>query len=280
MRNYATRLATLALCLCMGAPVLAQDESAPQAPQTLVTIDGFEITNLHFALFASQTGRNPDNAEGQISLLNELVNNFMVANSPQGKALASDPELAAALEVARARLIAQAFVRDQLENTPVDEARVRELYDLEYANSKRQEYKARHILLANEEDAKQVIKELDGGADFATLASERSTGPSKSAGGDLGWFESDQMVSEFSAATAQLVDGSYTTTPVKTRFGWHVILREESREAPPPDFNALKPELERKIRQQQIAEAITAIRDDSTIEVQEQNTSETPENKD
>lgn len=281
MRLNATRLATLALCLCMTTtPILAQEQPGPQTPQTLVTIDGFDITNLHFALFASQTGRNPDNAEGQISLLNELVNNFMVANSAQGKALADKPEVAAALDVARARLVAQAFVRDRLDSMPVDEARVRELYDLEYGNKTQQEFKARHILLTSEEDAKEVIKELDGGGDFAALATERSTGPSKSAGGDLGWFEADQMVIEFSQATEKLTDGNYSKTPVKTQFGWHVILREESREAPPPSFDSVRPELERKIQQQQIAATITAIRDNAKIEIHEPEKTGGPEKKD
>jgi peptidyl-prolyl cis-trans isomerase C len=277
MRGNATWLTALALCLCVTAPAMAQEQAEPQAPQTLVKLDGFDITNLHFALFATQTGRNPDNAEDQIKLLNELVNNFMVANSPEGQALASDPEIVAALDVARARLVAQAFIRDQIEKMAIDEAVLRELYELEYANAKRQEYKARHILLKDEGEAKEVIAELDGGADFATLATSRSIGPSKSAGGDLGWFEADQMVSEFSQATAQLADGSYSAAPVKTRFGWHVILREDSREAPPPEFESVKPELVARLQQQQIAKVITAIRDNSKIEIQQP---ESPEKKD
>ncbi len=264
MRNYMMRMSALTFCLGLASMVLAQEQSAPQ---TLVKIDDFEITNLHFALFASQTGRNPKDAQGQISLLNELVNNFMVANSKQGRELATDPEVAAALEVARARLVAQAFVRTQLDGAPVDEAQLRALYDAEYASAGK-EFKARHILLENEEDAKAVIVELDGGADFATLASDRSTGPSKSVGGDLGWFEADQMVSEFSEATKLLADGSYSKTPVKTRFGWHVILREESRELPPPDFETVKPQLEKQIQQQKIADAIGTIRENTRIEVQ------------
>ena len=85
------------------------------------------------------------------------------------------------------------------------------------------------------------------------------------------------MVSEFSQATAQLADGSYSTTPVKTRFGWHVILREDSREAPPPEFESVKPELAARLQQQQIAKVITAIRDNSKIEIQQP---ESPEKKD
>lgn len=266
MRSKTTRIWALAICLGFGS--VSQAEEQTTTPLTLVKVDDFAITNLHFALFASQTGRNPTDAQSQISLLNELVNNFMVANSPQGRKLADDPEVAAALEVASARLVAQAFVRTRLDAAPVDEKRLHALYDAEYSSASR-EYKARHILLENQDEAKAVIVELDGGAEFATLASERSTGPSKKVGGDLGWFEADQMVSEFSAATEKLADGDYSKMPVKTRFGWHVILREESREVPPPAFETVKPELEKQLMQQQIAEAISAIRDNSRIEVQE-----------
>ena len=265
MRIHAAGLAAAALFLNLTTATQAADETQPQ---TLVKVDDFAITNLHFALFASQTGRNPQDPEGQIGLLNELVNNFMVANSKQGQDLQTNPEVAAALEVARARLVAQAFVRTRIDEQAVDEARLKELYEAEHAKP-RIEFKARHILLQSEDEATAGIAELDGGADFVTLASERSTGPSKSVGGDLGWFESDQMVAEFSQATAQLSDGAYSKTPVKTRFGWHVILREESRELPPTDFETLKPELEKQVQRQQIAEAIDEIRKNTRIEVQE-----------
>lgn len=263
MQKKLLRTALLALCVAGSA----QAQENPE-PVTLVKVDDFAITNLHLALFASQTGRNPQDPAGQIDLLNELVNNFMVANSAQGQALAQSPEVSAALEVARARLIAQTFIRKALRKSDVEEARLRELYEAQYGDGSRAEYKARHILLETEEEAEAVIRELDGGADFAALAAERSTGPSKSVGGDLGWFEADQMVGEFSAATAQLADGSYSESPVKTQFGWHVILREESREVPPPDFESVKAELEKQVQQEQVAKAIGEIRDNTRLEVQ------------
>lgn len=264
MHNKKIRIWAMMILLALYGASHGQEQAAPL---TLVKVDDFPVTNLHFALFASQTGRNPQDASGQIALLNELVNNFMVANSAQGRSLAADPEVVAALEVARARLIAQAFVRTQLDSIVIDEKQLREIYESDYAGGER-EYKARHILLKTEEDAVAVITELDDGADFATLASERSTGPSKTAGGDLGWFEADQMVSEFSAATQALSDGSYTKTPVQTRFGWHVILREQSRELPRPEFDAVRPEIQKRLQQQQIAATIEDIRNKTRIEVQ------------
>jgi peptidyl-prolyl cis-trans isomerase C len=263
MQKKLLRAAVLTLSVA-GA---TQAQDTPE-PVTLVKVDDFAVTNLHLALFASQTGRNPQDAAGQIDLLNELVNNFMVANSAQGKALAEAPEVAAALEVARARLIAQTFIRRELRESEIEESRLRELYEAEYGGGARQEYKARHILLESEDDANAVVRELDEGADFATLAAERSVGPSKSVGGDLGWFEPEQMVGEFSAATAQLSDGSYSKTPVKTQFGWHVILREDSREVPPPSFESVKAELEKQVQQEQVAKVIGEIRDNTRLEVQ------------
>ncbi len=256
-------LLSLGLCASVNA---AEPETDDDTQQTLVTVDDFAVTNLHFALFASQTGRNPSDTAGQIDLLNELINHFMVANSPQGKALAGRPEVAAALEVARARLLAQTFVRAQLEEIKIDEAALRARY-AERQASPHEEYKARHILLASEDDAKAVILALDQGADFATLASEKSTGPSKTSGGDLGWFEPEQMVPEFAAATQALSNGDYSKQPVKTQFGWHVILREDSRAVPQPTFDEMRDELTREIQQERIAAAIDAIREQTEITV-------------
>lgn len=275
MRKHAPQLIALALSASLAGTSLAEQDKSPQAAepenpaQALVKVGDFMVTNLHFALFASQTGREPREPEEQVRLLNELVNNFMVADSPQGRALATEPEVAAALEVARARLIAQTFVRSELQKAPVSEAQIQALYDQEYGSSGRLEYKARHILLATEEEAREVIKALDGGADFAELASTRSIGPSKSVGGDLGWFEADQMVGEFSEATANLEDGSFSAQPVKTQFGWHVILREQSRALPQPSLESVKAELEQRIQQEHVARVVGEIRKSTKIEVQD-----------
>lgn len=260
----------LGLVGLLSTSTLIADEAVEPnpAPQTLVMIDDFALTDVHFALFASQTGRNPSDAAGQIGLLNELVNHFMVANSAEGRALAKDPDVVAALEVARARLLAQTFVRAQIEANPVDAAELQSLYEQRYASASGMEYKARHILLDDEAAAQAVIAELDGGADFAELAKARSTGPSGSAGGDLGWFEPGQMVAPFADATSKLENGRYSATPVKTQFGWHVILREDSREVAPPALEEVEDELTQSLHQQRVAAAITRIREATRIEVQ------------
>ncbi|MDJ0738489.1 MAG: peptidylprolyl isomerase [Gammaproteobacteria bacterium] len=259
----ARGLACVALMAWAGA-TLSDDD---QAARPLVTIDGFDVTTLHLALFASQTGRNPEQAEEQIRMLNELANNFMLANSAAGKALAQHPDVAAALEVARARLLAQAFVRDELDSVDVDEDAMRARYAEQYSGPPQREFKARHILLNSRDAAVAAIEALNDGSDFAELATQHSIGPSKSVGGDLGWFEADQMVAAFADATRQLGDGEYSREPVKTQFGWHVILREQSREVPTPEFDTVRAELESAIRQERVSELIQQIREDASIEV-------------
>ena len=261
------RLIEVLLIAALVGPSHAET-TPPGEAQPLVKIGDFMLTDLHFALFASQTGRNPADADGQLSLLNELVNNFMVANSAEGRALAQKPEVKAALEVARARLLAQTFVREQLEEIEVSDDELRERYEALYGDGGSTEFKARHILLEDEQTAMDVIAELDGGADFAELARSKSTGPSKRVGGDLGWFEASQMVAPFSEATAQLENGKYSASPVKTEFGYHVILREDSRPVTPPTFEEAKEALIQEIQQRKVAAAITQIRQNTPIEVQ------------
>ncbi len=253
-------------------PALALAESKPQpaltgAVQTLVKIDGFPITNLHYSVFAAQQGAPlSQDPKQQARLLNELVNTFMVARSPRGKELATTEEVKAALAVTEARVLARAVIGDMLENTPVTDEEIEAAYKEKY-EKERTEYKARHILLKTEKDAKAVIAELDKGADFAKLATEKSTGPSGRNGGDLGWFSPDTMVKPFAEAVAKLENGKYSKEPLKTRFGWHVILREDSRTLPKPKLEEVKAKLSKEIRSRKLTDYIRGLRDKMDIEL-------------
>lgn len=257
--------ALLAACIAGTAPAaIAQDTDAPI---DLVSVDGFTISNLHLALFANQTNRSPSDEASQIALLNELANNVMIANSATGRALAERSDVAAAIDVARARLVAQAFVSESLQNVEISDEQIQTVYDARYPEGGLREYKARHILVESEEQAREIIDLLNAGGDFAGLATERSIGPSKTVGGDLGWFEGQQMVAEFADATAKLEDGAFSQQPVQTPFGWHVILREESRALAAPAIEDVRAEITMELRQEAVAESIAKIRDQSDIEI-------------
>ena len=121
------------------------------------------------------------------------------------------------------------------------DADVKARYDKEVAAlPKQEEVHARHILVKTEDEAKDVIKQLDAGKDFAELAKEKSTDPNKDDGGDLGYFSRGRMVKEFEDAAFALEKGTYSKTPIKTDFGYHVIKVEDKRDAPPPPFDQVK----------------------------------------
>jgi len=123
------------------------------------------------------------------------------------------------------------------------------------------QFKARHILVASQGEAVDLIKELDDGADFEELAKGKSTGPSGPTGGDLGWFSPDQMVAPFSSAVAALDDGGYTSEPVQTQFGWHVILREESRDSEPPTLESVREVITQQVQQKKLQTYIASLRE-------------------
>ena len=122
------------------------------------------------------------------------------------------------------------------------------------------EFKARHILVETQGEAQDLITQLDGGADFAELVKEKSTGPSGPSGGDLGWFPPDRMVPEFSSAVVELEDGAYTKSAVQTQFGWHVILREDSRESTPPPFETMRDVLRQRVESSKLQDYIEGLR--------------------
>ncbi|MGB0672069.1 MAG: peptidylprolyl isomerase, partial [Rhodospirillales bacterium] len=125
---------------------------------------------------------------------------------------------------------------------------------------------ARHILLKTEEDAKAAIKKLDGGADFAALAKELSTGPSKDNGGDLGFFVKEQMVPEFAEATFAMKPGSYSKKPVQTQFGWHVIKVEEARKRTPPTLEEATPVIRQELSREVGLAYLEEVKKDAKIE--------------
>ncbi|MGB7079298.1 MAG: peptidylprolyl isomerase, partial [Xanthobacteraceae bacterium] len=128
-----------------------------------------------------------------------------------------------------------------------------------------EEVHARHILVPTEDEAKEIEAELKNGADFATLAKEKSKDPGAADGGDLGYFTKDQMVPEFSAAAFKL-DKGQISDPVHTQFGWHIIKVEDKRIKPTPTFDELKTQLENYVAHKAQAELVASLRKDATIE--------------
>ena len=252
------------------AAILLSSSALAEEPKVIVEVDNFNLNTMHFAYFAAkQTPDGEPSAEQQIKLLNELVNTFILSNSAEGQALAQQPDLAAAIDVSRARLITQALIENTLENSPVTDDEIKAIYDEQYAGKTKQEFKARHILVKTEDEAKALIKQLDGGADFAQLAKEHSTGPSSSSGGDLGWFEKDMMVKPFADAVASMSNGTHSSSPVNTQFGWHIILREDAKDLGAVELAQVKDDIISSLRTQKLRALINKLRENAKVEVKQ-----------
>jgi len=201
-------------------------------------------------------------------LIEELIQRELLVQDAIQKQLDKSAEVIAQLDSAKKTLLTQADVQNFIKANPVTDAEVKAEYDSKVAGENGTEYKARHILVKTEEEAKKLIAELDKGADFAKLANKNSLDAKESQnGGDLGWFVAGQMVALFSEAVAKLEKGKYTETPVKTQFGWHVILREDSRAQTPPPLESVKEQLMPYLQRKKVQNMVETLRKQAKVEI-------------
>jgi len=201
-------------------------------------------------------------------LVEELVQRELLIQDAEQKQLDKSPEFTAQLDAAKKALLTQADLQNFIKANPVTDEELKAEYDTKVAAEKGTEYKARHILVKTEEEAKKLISELDKGADFAKLANKHSLDAKESQnGGDLGWFSPAQMVAPFSEAVATLEKGKYTKEPVKTQFGYHVILKEDSRPITPPPLEAVKEQLAPFLQRKKVQGMIEALRKQAKVEI-------------
>ncbi len=230
---------------------------------TIFTVNGVEVDSTVVDLyFESRLGSSDvqPTPEQRAVLLSELKDIYVLATSARARELAADPELQAQLELQRQGLLAKAAADAFIASVSVSEEEMRAMYDEQVKLAPPLDFKARHILVETQGEATDVIAQLDGGANFEELAKEKSTGPSGPNGGDLGWFSPNQMVAPFSNAVQQLEDGQYSPVPVQTQFGWHVILREDSRDSVPPTFDSVRDELQRQVQNEKFQAHLNTLR--------------------
>jgi peptidyl-prolyl cis-trans isomerase C len=200
-------------------------------------------------------------------LLDSLVTNLLAAQAGRKQKLADDPEVKKRLQWAQDQIIEEVYLSRYIRGAMTDD-RIKARYDQFLKDQKPQDQvNAKHILVKTEDEAKAVIADLKGGGDFAAIAKEKSNDPgTKATGGDLGWFTKDEMVPEFAEATFKLQKGQYTETPVKTQFGYHVILLVERRTAPPPTMDEARPQVVSLLQRELIEQKVKELRTSAKIE--------------
>ena len=269
---------TLGAAALLAMPALAQsddsqdvteeDTGAEQDPVVAV-VEGEEIRRSDVMKSAAELPPQYQQQIGLIfpALVERLVDFKLLDKAAVDRGLGDDAAVQEQLEEVKADIMREVLLSRVIEDA-VTEDKLQEAYEQHIEeNPAQQEVRARHILLETKEEADAVIDELDGGADFAELAKERSTGPTGAAGGDLGYFTQAQMVAPFADAAFAMEPGSYSAKPVETQFGWHVIKVEDKRVQAAPTYDEMEQQLIDGLSRQAVEAYLAELRAGSDVEI-------------
>ena len=266
---------TILVVLAALAPDLALAQNAKPAPKKGKAKDAIALVNgvavpssrMDYMMRQQQARGAPDNDQTRAMVREELVNREVVQQAAQKAGFARKPEVQQQLDIARQEIIVGAYLRDWVQKHPVSDADVQKEYDQAKAQAGQKEYKARHILVDTEDQAKAIIADLDKGAKFDELAAKNSKDPgSKDRGGDLDWNLPTAFDKNFSDAMVKLKKGQHTETPVHTRYGYHVIQLDDVRDTRFPALAELKPRIEQQLLQRKIAGLVRDLRGKAKVE--------------
>lgn len=244
-------------------PSFAQDD------KVVAKVNGNTITeaDMRFANaeIGAQLGDIPENVKRR-ALAEYLIDNALFAEAAIAAKIAADPAFEEQMQYVRRRLLREQYFEKQLKGV-ISEADAKKIYDQRVAQLKSEnEVAARHILVDNEEKAKEILAKIKAGGDFAALAKENSTDTgSKEQGGFLGYFGRGQMVPEFEKAAFTMIKGQ-VSEPVKTNFGWHIIKLEDRRRKPPPSFDDVKETILNSLAVLKAQEVVGALRKKADVE--------------
>lgn len=249
----------------------AVQSAAPGNEAVAATVDGIPIRESMVSLMLKQRsdmGRDAG-AEARKTYIDRLAMQLIISQAAIKEGLDKAPEIADQIDLIKQSVLVDAFVKNYFKSNPVSDDAVNAAYAKMKAETTGNEYKARHILVDNEAEAKDIIAKLNKNPNaFAALAKEKSKdGASKGNGGELGWFDPRGMIPEFGAAVAKLAKGKFTQEPVKTQFGYHVILLEDSRPLPVPPLEQVKPELTQQLQQQNLKKLFDEMKAKAKIEI-------------
>ena len=273
LRLFAAVLLALPLLVC------AQDTAKPAAKpkpaakaaakDAVATVNGVTIpgSRMEFMMDQQRQRGAPDNQQTRSMMREELVNREIVVQEAQKAGLAKNAEVQAQMDIARQEILVGAYLRDWAKKHPVSDAEIQKEYDRARAQSGDKEYRARHILVETEDQAKGLIADLKKGAKFDELASKNSKDSgSKERGGDLDWNVPGAFDKQFSDAMVKLDKGKYTEAPVQTRFGYHVIQLDDVRPIRFPALAEVKQRIQQQLTQNRVDELIRGLRAKAKVE--------------
>ncbi|WP_153075345.1 peptidylprolyl isomerase [Paraburkholderia bonniea] len=234
------------LAACAAAPVMAQN---------IAVVNGTPIPKARADAMISQLVRQgqQDTAQLQLAVREELVNREILMQEAIRRGLPAEPDIKAQIAVAQQTVVLRALIENVMKEIQPTDAEIKARYDAMVKDAGGTEYHLHHILVDNEQQAKDLIAKIRAGASFEALAKTFSKDPgSGKNGGDLDWSDPKAYVPEFAAAASQLKKGQMTDTPVHTQFGWHIIRVDDTRTVPPPPLAQVRAQIVQQIQQEKL----------------------------
>jgi peptidyl-prolyl cis-trans isomerase C len=263
MKRPHHRIATGAalVALALAFPVAAQDANK------VATVNGKDIPKARADLLARQASQQgqADSPQLRQQIREELVNRELLSQEAERRGVGKTGEIREQLELARQQVVIQAFLQDWAKTNPVTDEQLRGEYEKIKAQMGGNEYKARHILVETEAEAKDIAAKLKKGEKFEELAKASKDPGSKENGGDLGWNTPQTFVKPFSDTMVKLKKGE-TAEPVQTQFGWHVIRLDDTRAVKHPPFDEVKPQVTQRLQRQMLEKLVADLRAKAKIQ--------------
>ena len=257
------RLATLVATAVLGLSAL------PVVAQNIAIVNGKAVPKERYEALKQQVERSgqPVNAQLESQIREEVITREIFMQEAKNRGLEASPDYKVQMELARQTiLIRELFANFQSKN-PVTDAEIQAEYDKFASANAGKEYKASHILVDKEDDAKAIIASIKKGAKFEDIAQKQSKDPGSGArGGDLDWANPGNYVAEFTEAMIKLGKGEMTQQPVKSQFGWHIIRVDDIREANIPKVEEVKPQIAQQLQQQKLAKFQEELRSKAKVQ--------------
>ncbi len=267
-RPRRSTLLQIAASLIATSSLLTLNSALALDEGVVATVNGEPVHESTLAAVQRQLqGREQAPAKEQI--IEELVNLNLLSQLATEEGLHESDEIRSVLELQRLQVLANAYMGKLSEELDLPEEQLRAEYDKQVAAVPTEEYNASQIMSASEEDAKEIIAKLEKGEDFAELAKTMSTDPGGQNGGELGWVQPGVLPETMTVALGELEAGDFTSEPVQTDFGWHVLLLQEKRnsQSQVPDFEAVKPQIRNALVTQELQKKINELRAGAEIEL-------------
>jgi peptidyl-prolyl cis-trans isomerase C len=237
--------------------------------QNVAIVNGKPVPTSRAEALAKQVAAQgqPVTPEMQAQIKEEVINREVFMQEAQKRGIDATEDYKIQFELARQAILIRALFADYQKNNPVTDADIKAEYDKFAATNGGKEYRASHILVEKEDDAKKLIADIKKGGKFADIAKKNSKDPGSGAnGGDLDWANAGSYVKEFSDAMTKLDKGKMTDTPVKSQFGYHIIRLDDVRQAQLPPMDQVKPQITQQLTQQKLGAFQKEMRDKAKVE--------------